>query len=391
MKPIRVLHCPTMTGGNPQGLARAERQVGLDSWAVAFSQTHFAYLSDEILWPDGHNYLLREIRRWKLLWRAIHCFDVIHFNFGSSILPSQIPVNSYKDAPKDYLLRKLFNFYAGLFELRDLPLLRKMGKGIVVTYQGDDARQGDYCRKNFPITFANEVGPEYYSAEKDFHTRWKIKTFARYADSMYALNPDLLHVLPPRAQFLPYTQVDLQDWRPKTDFPDPSNSPLVIHAPSHQGAKGTKYVLEAVSRLQAEKIPFQFKMVESLSNTEAREIYEQADLLIDQVLAGWYGGISIELMALGKPVICYIRQDDLKFIPKKMSEDLPIINAQPETLYQVLKEYLTTRRMQLPRIGRKGRAYVENWHNPLKIAACLKNDYEEILSGKLRGGRRRSI
>jgi hypothetical protein len=382
MKTIRVLHCPTMIGGNPQGLARAERQLGLVSWAVVFTQTHFAYGSDEILWGDRPNYLLWEFRRWKLLWRAIRYFDLIHFNFGSSIFPSRIPINSHENATRKRWLRKVYNIYAQIFELRDLPLLKKLKKGIVVTYQGDDARQGDFCRKKFAITFANEVGPEYYSAKKDFRTRWKIRAFARYADRIYALNPDLLHVLPPRAQFLPYAQVDLQDWRPKTDSPDPSNPPLVIHAPSHQGAKGTKYVLEAVSRLQAEKIPFQFKMVESLSNTEAREIYEQADLLIDQVLAGWYGGLSVELMALGKPVICYLRESDLKFIPEKMKHDIPIINAHPGTIYQVLKEYLTTRRIELPQIGRKGRVYVENWHNPLKIAARLKKEYEEILFRK---------
>jgi len=383
---IRVLHCPTMTGGNPQGLARAERQVGLDSWAVAFSRTHFAYTSDEILWHEGQSYLLREMHRWKLLWRAIHRFDVIHFNFGSSILPSCIPINSHAGDAKDYLLRKLYNVYAQLFELRDLLLLRKIGKGIVVTYQGDDARQGDYCRKNFPITFANEVGLEYYSPKKDLHTRRKIKIFARYADRIYALNPDLLNVLPPQAQFLPYAQVDLQDWQPKSDVSAQSNPPLLIHAPSHQGAKGTKYVLEAVSRLRAEKIHFHFKLVESLSNAEARQIYEQADLLIDQLLAGWYGGLSVELMALGKPVICYLRESDLKFIPDDMKSEIPIISATPGTLYQVLKDALSTRRTELPQIGEKGRAYVENWHNPLKIATRLKRDYEEILSEKPRRG-----
>ena len=68
-----------------------------------------------------------------------------------------------------------------------------------------------------------------------------------------------------------------------------------------------------------------------LSNKEARKRYETADILIDQLLAGWYGGLAVELMALGKPVICYIREDDLKYIPKEMRDELPIINA--NTLY----------------------------------------------------------
>ena len=375
-----------MTGGNPQGLARAERQVGLNSWAVAFCQTHFGYTTDEVLWENRHNYVTREIRRWKLLWRAIRNFDVIHFNFGSSILPSQIPLNSYKENLQNYLMRKIFNTYAGLFELRDLPVLKREGKGIAVTYQGDDARQGDFCRKNFLITLAHEVGAEYYSPGRDSHKRWQIETFAKFADRIYALNPDLLHVLPSWAEFLPYAHVDLTDWQPQWGLCSQTHPPLVIHAPSHQGAKGTKYVLEAVSRLQDEKVSFEFKLIEGLSNVHARKIYEQADLLIDQLLVGWYGGLSVELMALAKPVICYIRESDLKFIPEKMKTEIPIIHATPETLYQVLKEYLTTRRKELSQIGRQGRSYVENWHDPLKIAARVKKDYEEIFSRKLRRG-----
>jgi glycosyltransferase involved in cell wall biosynthesis len=270
--------------------------------------------------------------------------------------------------------------------LRDLPVLKREGKGIAVTYQGDDARQGDFCRKNFLITLAHEVGAEYYSPGRDSHKRWQIETFAKFADRIYALNPDLLHVLPSWAEFLPYAHVDLTDWQPQWGLCSQTHPPLVIHAPSHQGAKGTKYVLEAVSRLQDEKVSFEFKLIEGLSNVHARKIYEQADLLIDQLLVGWYGGLSVELMALAKPVICYIRESDLKFIPEKMKTEIPIIHATPETLYQVLKEYLTTRRKELSQIGRQGRSYVENWHDPLKIAARVKKDYEEIFSRKLRRG-----
>ncbi len=369
-----------MTGGNPQGLARAERKLGLQSWAVAFSQTHFAYSSDEILWPNGQNYVRRELQRWNLLYRAMRHFDIIHFNFGSSILPSRIPIGFLQKNRKRWLQRKLFNCYALLFELRDLALLKKMGKGIVVTYQGDDARQGDYCREHFDITFANEVEPEYYEPEDDRRKRKRIRIFGEISDRMYALNPDLLHILPSSAEFMPYAQVDLQDWTPHPVFKTNARRPLVIHAPSNQRVKGTRYVLEAVSRLQSEGIPFDFKMIETLSNSEARQIYETADLLIDQLLAGWYGALSVELMALGKPIICYIRESDLKFIPGEMLREIPILNATPASVYQVLKECLTTRKEELPLLGEKGRKYVEKWHDPLKIAARLVDAYRQILS-----------
>ena len=91
-------------------------------------------------------------------------------------------------------------------------------------------------------------------------------------------------------------------------------------------------------------------------------------------------------MALGKPVFCYIREGDLKFIPEQMRKDLPIINVTPKTIYGVLKKWLTERRHELTEIGRRSQAYVEKWHDPLKIAARLKADYESILSVNRRSG-----
>jgi glycosyltransferase involved in cell wall biosynthesis len=120
---------------------------------------------------------------------------------------------------------------------------------------------------------------------------------------------------------------------------------------------------------------------------EARRLYEQADLLVDQVLAGWYGGLAVELMALGKPIIAYIRAGDLQFIPEGMRSELPVITATPATIYAVLKEWLTVRKDELSERGRLSRAYVERWHDPLAIAARLKSEYQAIMSSKLKKGR----
>jgi hypothetical protein len=271
--------------------------------------------------------------------------------------------------------------------LYDLPLLKRAGKGIVVTYQGDDARQGDFSLAKFDISVAREVDPGYYSNESDTHKRRKIRRFASYADRIYALNPDLLNLLPPCAEFLPYAHIDLGDWQIDDQRQADSEPPVVIHAPSHRGAKGTRYVLDAVSRLRSEGIRLAFTLVEGMTQAEARRIYERADLLVDQLLCGWYGGLAVELMALGKPVICYIRDTDLTFVPEEMGQDLPVIRATPSTLYGVLKEWLTGRRHELREVGRQGRAYVMRWHDPIKIAARLKQDYEDIMALKGSGGK----
>jgi len=52
-----------------------------------------------------------------------------------------------------------------------------------------------------------DVEPGYYTPASDARKRWRIAQFATYADRIYALNPDLLHVLPAQAEFLPYANV----------------------------------------------------------------------------------------------------------------------------------------------------------------------------------------
>jgi glycosyltransferase involved in cell wall biosynthesis len=386
MNGIRVLHCPAMVGGNPQQLARAERELGLQSWAVALRQNRFQYQSDEVLCGDGESRLLLEVRRWRLLCRALREFDVVHFNFGETLMPQRVPPTAAR-GPGSSLLIRLHNLlYANPLDLRDLPLLKRAGKGIVMTYQGDDARQGDYCAKHFSVHASAEVEPGYYSAEGDRRKRRRIAKVAHYADRIFALNPDLLHVLPPGAQFLPYANCDLRTLQ--VQGASGSDVPVVVHAPTHRGVKGTRFILEAIDRLRRDGIPVELVLVEGVSQSEALRLYQRADLLVDQLLLGWYGGAAIECMAMGKPVICYIREDDLKFIPEQMRRDLPVINASPATIADVLREWLTVRRHELAAVGRRSREYVERWHDPLKIAAMLKTEYESILASKKHGNQR---
>lgn len=373
---LRVLHCPEAVGGNSGQLSRSERALGLRSWAVTFRGSSYGYAQDEILWRDTWPAVVRELSRWWLLWRALRHFDVVHFNFGSTILPRPV---SFDPRRASSLRSKLYHMYCRSVAFMDLALLRRFKKAIFVTYQGDDARQGDFCRANFEITHAREVGDDYYPPGSDDNKRRDIACFAKYADAIYALNPDLLRVLPPQSRFLPYSHIDLQEWKPSGRLSIEGSRPLIIHAPSHKGAKGTRYVVEAVEKLRAERVEFEFRLVEQLSRSEARRIYEQATLAVDQLLVGWYGGFAVECMALGKPVICYIREEDLALVPPTMQAELPLLRATPSTIYRVLKDCLTTGLEELPSVAERSRRYVEHWHDPLAIAASLKHAYHNAV------------
>jgi len=114
--------------------------------------------------------------------------------------------------------------------------------------------------------------------------------------------------------------------------------------------------------------------VQNKSHDEAMALYRSADIAIDQVLAGWYGGFAVEMMAMGKPVACYIREGDMKFVPDAMLREMPIYRIDPGNLVEDLAAILD-RRSEWTMRGRESRAYVERWHNPDRIAKAMLDAY----------------
>lgn len=372
---LRVLHAPAVVGGQPQELVRAERAIGLRSRAVSLEPSPYGYEIDEVLWRGDETLLGREAKRWRFLWRALREYDVVHFNFGRSILPCATMTGSLPRYIGGGLPALAAVAYARLVCQCDLPLLRLAGKAIFVTYQGDDARQGDYCREHFAVHYVREVGPEYYPPASDALKRRRIADFDRYAHGIYALNPDLLHILPRRAQFLPYSSIDPRAWSAAT-VAGAGARRTVAHAPTHRAVKGTRYLLEAVNRLKTEGFKIELRLIENLPHEGVRAALEGTDIFVDQLLAGWYGGAAVEAMSLGRPVVAYLRQEDLGFVPEAMRRELPVVSAEPGTVYEILKGLLLRDASDLAALGARGRRYIERWHDPRTVAQRLKTDYE---------------
>jgi len=374
---MKVLHLPEVIGGNPQGLSQHLQMIGVDSITWTVRQNYYGYAADRVIANIDDSFLTSQFKKLLALRYVFGRYDIIHFNFGSSLFGSHI---NYRPSWPFWkkAARVIFNSWQDIMQILELKILHWRGVPCFVHYQGDDARQGDYCLKNFPICIASQVGSEYYNLDSDRYKARKVRRFSNYCSKAYALNPDLLHVLPAGTEFLPYSHISIDDWKPS--FTQSENRPLRIgHAPSHRGVKGTDHFLRALDKLKADGYEFELVLIEKMSNADARRCYENIDVLVDQLFAGWYGGVAVEAMALGKPVLVYIRQEDLHFIPEAMRADLPFIQVTPSTIEGGLRAVLDMSRQELLAVAKKSRAYVEKWHDPLAIAQRVKQDYELAL------------
>jgi hypothetical protein len=351
----KVLHLPTAVGGNSWGLAQGERRLGLDSKVLITQNTWLDYPNDVSLRWEEKKFWLRIPSSIASFLKYRNKFDVFHFNFGSTLVD--------------------FRNYG--IHLWDLPFYPKNSK-IIFTYNGCDARQKYKTMQR--VRFASCHEEECYSGMCNSGTRDKIREkrigiASKYAHHIFAVNPDLLHFLPERiATFLPYS---IASWYDIQSVPYKIDRKIrIVHSPTNQAAKGSRYVIRALENLRR-RYDIEIILVDKVPNKEALNIYSRADLIVDQVLAGWYGGLAVEAMKMGKPIGVFVREDDLKFIPEKMAQDLKsaVINLNPFNIEKVLEEYLENPRL-LKFKSEAGCAYVHKWHDPTYVAGITKSTYE---------------
>jgi glycosyltransferase involved in cell wall biosynthesis len=192
--------------------------------------------------------------------------------------------------------------------------------------------------------------------------------YARGADARIVGSYDALrwvpdaHVVPPGLDLRGYTLASPED-RPRL---------VVVHAPSSRRRKGTEHIVEACARLDVE-----LDIVEGIPHDEARRHYERADIVVDQLNAGWYGIFALEAMALGKPVLSYLRPEAVQETERALGTQVPIMSVTKETLRDRIAE-LAASPDDRQRIGASSRAYVERVHNADKGADCLIEIYRSL-------------
>ncbi|WP_435641552.1 hypothetical protein [Micavibrio aeruginosavorus] len=169
--------------------------------------------------------------------------------------------------------------------------------------------------------------------------------------------------------------IDESEWKINPDLSARSLVPRktfsVLHAPNHRAIKGTAHVIQAVEELKKEGCDIELILVEKRPNHEIRELIRSCDVVVDQLIVGWYAMFAIEAMALEKPVVCYHRQDleDLYrasnlYMP---DEKIPLIQATPLTIKKTLRT-LYQDRDEIVNIGMRGRNYVLRHHSIGAIA-----------------------
>ncbi|MFD2264567.1 glycosyltransferase [Lacibacterium aquatile] len=332
-----VFQGPAGSAGQPDILARTLRRLGHPAQSLTVARANSLKYQADIVWPAKS--IAQQTSQ--TLWVA-HRFDVIHLH--ARALVRVIPL---RDDVREQFLTPSF---------LDLLIFRMVGNKVAFHFRGSEARINDIFNTLNPFGWNEGDDP---SKMTDKSRRLQIEAVSRLADCVFVTDVELGTYVP-NADVL-QRAIDL-DALP-TPSPRRRERPKIAHAPTRRGFKGTEVIISAVEALQAKGLQFDFDIIEGVANSEALQRIADADIVIDQLLTGWYGVLAVEAMALGKPVISYIRSDI-------DDPSIPIVNANPNTLEQQLEKLLVDADLRAE-IGARARAYVESYHDANVVARTL--------------------
>jgi Glycosyl transferases group 1 len=221
----------------------------------------------------------------------------------------------------------------------------------------------------FPILHATRKKSVFHYLGSDIRGKTPDElAYGKRADAQIVGSFDALRWVP-EAEMIP-PGLDLSPFTPVP--PSDRERPIVVHAPSDRAKKGTEFVIAA-----CEQLPVELDIVEGLPHEQARERYARADIVVDQLNAGWHGVFALEAMALGKPVVLRLKHDVVEQAEQAYGTQVPLVPATKETLVAALRPLVESPALRRE-IGAAGRAYVEKVHDIDRIADRLVDLYARL-------------
>lgn len=326
--------------------------------------------------------------------RGINSKNVVYYNKDVHDLKRNLPFDEsiyHLDDNKNIIFKKLINFiiktsndsklihYHGsnilfreLHWLYEGKLFRKNNIPMIMTFGGGDIR---------PIRYTNKKNPYFYISNnsltgvlRDIRHFIRLKSWSYFLD--YAIvDPEFYEYMKPyfKKVYIFRQPIGLDEIECK--IPDINNQmPVILHIPTEPKVKGTDLIIAACDKLKKDGYRFEFRLKRQLTQQEFYKEIVNCDIYVDELKCGAHGVTAIEVMCAGKPTITYIRDDLISAYPS----DLPIINTNPDTIYDNLKKLILNASLR-NEIGLKSRAYVEKYHDTKKVCDELIKIYSEIL------------
>lgn len=242
----------------------------------------------------------------------------------------------------------------------DALFLAEEGFEVALICHGGDVRDPAAHLARNKFSYFREADQQWLKPryEKSARNRQVANTFGF---PTFCSTPDLLLDVP-GATWLPLT-LDPARWATSEPVME-RRVPRVFHLPSRRvpPIKGTQYIDPVLERL-ADRGLFEYVSPTRVPHAEMPALMASCDIVIDQLLTASYGVTAVEAMAAGRVTVSCIGPQTRGVMPV----DPPIVEADPDTLEQVLLGLLEDRDGARA-TAEAGTAFVRRWHDGREAA-----------------------
>jgi glycosyltransferase involved in cell wall biosynthesis len=333
---MRILHAPSNIANQAWYAAQGLRALGYDVEVWEYGDARFGFPADRLIDTSARD----ENVIWEHFLEAIERFDVFHFHFARSLIPTWVRVPF----------------------LWDVPMLRLLGKKIFFTFHGAECTVRRIHEQTNPWSYFRYSDLD---ADDDLILK-RIHLIRTYADEMFVVSTEYFPFVPD-ARWVPRI-IDLSEW--PAQEPEIRSRPRVLHIPSRRGKKGTEMILSGLERLRGEGLEFDLALVEGVSHEEAKKQIRSADIVVDNILTGDYEVVSMETMASSRVAVANVSDE----VVEAYGGDIPVHNVNPETFVDRMRALISDREACLE-VASRGRRHVARHHDAPVIAGLLAERY----------------
>jgi len=316
----------------------------------------FDILTSELFNPSKSP-LRNRINQYKLFCFLIERFDVFHYSFNFTIL----------DDCKYWFMEK--------------KLLDYVGVKVLSTPFGSDAYlYNEILDKSLAHTMNMSVPDGYKSRSR---IKRNIEYWSKKSD--FIILSYMIESIP-RWSTLPFSSlaINMNKWqgiKKKNYFNGKNGQVRIAHTPNFRGIKGTDFIIKAIEKLKKEdKLNIELILIENKSNNEVKStLTSDVDILVEQLILTGHGLSAVEGMAAGIPVISNLEHENYTRVFRRFSnlDDLPIVSATPENIYENLK-FLIQNPCKRNLLSLAGVDYVKRYHSYESIGKFFREVYAEV-------------
>lgn len=357
---------PWNTAGQGWAWARAvERQLpgtaAQNLWAQrSLSQSHFHFPADHELSALAQRGRVRRIHGERVLREATH----VLFESGRAVLG---------------------DFHAASM-LEDVPALEGAGVRHAVVYHGSeirDLREHAERYPHSPFRVPERDWDDYFRTLQSIveKNRADLDRYSRSSPGSPVLvsTPDLLDVVPD-ARLLPLV-VDVDRFAGAAAAgiaPLERDRPVVLHAPSNPRLKGTAAVESVLEGMQSAGL-VEYRRLRGVPHAQMADFVADADVVVDQLVLGNPGVLMTEALAAGRVVVSHLADevrgrwgadDESLSALDRVEADVPVVEADPETLLEVLEDILGDR-AAYQALAARGSDWARRHHDGRRAAEVL--------------------